>query len=328
LAATTFGYSPAMLEHLLDEALVWALRRGSDSLGWEDIARAKMTEELGLAQPVSYTEEERRRIATHESGHAAVAWLVSSDRKLEVLSIIKRRSALGLLAHSETEERWTRTQSELEDLIRVAMGGMVAEELFFGETSSGVSGDLVAATEAAAQMVGSFGMGGSLVSLDAMRNSSSSNVVAKVLADEFCRRRVEGILEGARADVRRLLRAYAYLVEALRDSLLEREELIGEEITDVLHHAAPHRVQTPAPAPEMPPVVDLREVDGVDLREVGAGGQVVRDDDDEEVVDLREPAAGGVPAGGVPAGDVAAGDVAAGGVAAGGVTGMPRRPVP
>ena len=72
----TFGYSPVMIEHLLDEALVWALRRGAERLNWDDIQQAKMTEEIGLAQPVEYTEAERRTIATHESGHATVAWLV------------------------------------------------------------------------------------------------------------------------------------------------------------------------------------------------------------------------------------------------------------
>src|SRR2546430_12536443 len=114
LAAMTFGYSPVMIEHRLDEALVWALRRGADGLNWADLQRAKMTEEIGLAQPVEYTESERRTIATHESGHATVAWLVGKSRQLEVLSIIKRKDALGLLAHSDLEERFLKSQSELE----------------------------------------------------------------------------------------------------------------------------------------------------------------------------------------------------------------------
>jgi len=76
LAALTAGYSPVMIEHLMDEALVWALRRGDRELSWEDLQHAKMTEEIGLAQPVEYTEAERRTIATHEAGHATVAWLV------------------------------------------------------------------------------------------------------------------------------------------------------------------------------------------------------------------------------------------------------------
>ena len=236
LAATTFGYSPVMLEHLFDEALVWALRRGAQRLNWEDIQQAKMTSELGLAQPVAYAERERITIATHEAGHATVAWLAAPTRTLEVLSIIKRSAALGLLAHSESEERFTRTKSEIEALIRIAMGGLVAEELFFGDTSSGVAGDLQAATEAAAQMVGSFGMAGSLISLEAVR-AGNANTVAKVLSDDTCRERVDAILNEARDDVRDMISERPYLVEALRDALLEREELIGEEISAVLEAA-------------------------------------------------------------------------------------------
>jgi ATP-dependent Zn protease len=254
LAASTYGYSPVMIEHLLDEALVWALRRGADRLSWADIQKAKMTTELGLAQPVTYAEKERLTIATHEAGHATVAWLVAPERNLEVLSIIKRSSALGLLAHSEPEERWTKTKAEIEALIRVAMGGLVAEELFFGDTSSGVSGDLQAATEAAAQMVGSFGMSGSLISLDAVRTPGSPNIVAKVLADETCRERVESILDDAREDVRVILSRYSYLVEALRDALLEKEELIGEDITSVLESAYMAR-----DSEHTGEIVDLRE---------------------------------------------------------------------
>ncbi len=236
LAATTFGYSPVMLEHLLDEALVWALRRGADSLSWEDLQRAKMTAELGLAQPVIYAERERVTIATHEAGHATTAWLVAPERHLEVLSIIKRSTALGLLAHSEPEERWTRTRGEIEALIRIAMGGMVAEEIFFGDTSSGVAGDLQAATEAAAQMVGSFGMAGSLISMDAL-HAGGANIVAKVVGDETGRQQMDTILSSARDEVRALLSQHSYLVEALRDALLERDELIGSEIDDVLRAA-------------------------------------------------------------------------------------------
>ncbi|HYD09026.1 MAG TPA: AAA family ATPase, partial [Acidimicrobiales bacterium] len=164
LAAMTAGYSPVMIEHLFDEALVWALRRGATAFDWHDVQQAKMTEEIGLKQPVEYTPEERLRIATHEAGHATVAWLVGKDRKLEVLSIIKRKDALGLLAHSDLEERWTSTRSEVISRIQIAMGGMAAEEQYFGEAGTGPSGDLQYATTAACMMVGSLGMAGSLIS--------------------------------------------------------------------------------------------------------------------------------------------------------------------
>ena len=234
LAAMTFGYSPVMIEHLFDEALVWALRRGAERLSWSDVQQAKMTEEIGLAQPVEYTEAERRTIATHESGHATVAWLVGKGRKLEVLSIIKRREALGLLAHADTEERFLKTRSEVEALIQIAFGGMVAEEIFFGETSSGVSGDLHAATSAACQMIGSLGMGKSLISVDAVSSAGGANVVAKVLADESSREEVDALLAAARSEVRSMLEEHRHVVEGLRDALLDRDELVAEEILEVI----------------------------------------------------------------------------------------------
>jgi cell division protease FtsH len=237
LAAMTLGYSPVMLEHLLDEALVWALRRGADALDWNDIQQARMTEELGLKQPVEYTEAERRAIATHEAGHATVAHLVGKSRKLEVLSIIKRGQALGLLAHSDLEERFTNTKSEIEARIAISFGGMVAEELFFGESGTGPAGDLQAATSAAAQMVGSFGMKDTLISYDLMAGPPGASVVSKVLASESGREAVEEILKQSKDEVTNLLSDHRYIVEALRDALLERDELLGEEILDVIRAA-------------------------------------------------------------------------------------------
>jgi len=238
LAAMTMGYSPVMIEHLFDEALVWALRRGADALDWSDIQQAKMTEELGLTEQVVYTEAERRTIATHEAGHATVAHLVGASRKLEVLSIIKRKDALGLLAHSELEERFTKTRSEIEAGIDIAFGGMVAEELWFGESGTGPSGDLSAATRAAAVMVGALGLGDSLISYDAADMGNGADVVAKVIASDAARAATEEILEDSKDRVTEMLERNRHFVEALRDALLDREELVSEEILDVLATAA------------------------------------------------------------------------------------------
>jgi ATP-dependent Zn protease len=243
LASMTLGYTPAMLEHVLDEALVWALRDARRELTWKDIQRARLTEEIGLAQPVEYTVRERRAIATHEAGHAVAAYLCAKERKLEVLSIIKRRTALGLLAHSDTEERFTRTQSELEGTLRIALAGMAAEEIFFGESGTGPASDLTAATQLAAQMVGSFGMGRSLVSWDAVHYPAGPNIVAKVLSNEDARAEVEELLRSHREAVGTLLIKNRDLVEALRDALLDRDELLGEEILHVLADAERHRIQ-------------------------------------------------------------------------------------
>jgi len=238
LAAMTAGYSPVMIEHLFDEGLVWALRDGRPAMSWADVQQAKFTEEIGLKQPVEYTEAEKRRIATHEGGHAVVAHLVSPERNLEVLSIIKRRGALGMLAHSDAEERFTKTEDELKGLMAIAMGGMVAEELAFGGASTGPAGDLSYATTLAAQMVGSFGMGGTLVSFEAVEAGPlAAGIVAKVLGNDDARKRVEILLLEAKETARRLLAEHRHLIEALVAALLERNELVGDEITDVLVRA-------------------------------------------------------------------------------------------
>jgi ATP-dependent Zn protease len=239
LAGMTQGYSPVMIEGLLDEALVNAVRREAPGMSWEDVEHARLVTEVGLGQPVGYTEHEKRLIATHEAGHAVIAWLVAPQRRLEILTIIKRASALGLLAHGDREDVYTRSRQELESLIRIAFGGQVAEELFFGDVSTGPGGDLAYATGVAVQMVGQAGMAGTLVSFAAIQGSAltGANLAGRVLGDTEGRRMVEEILDRQREEARALLSANRHLVAALRDALLERHELIGREITDVLERA-------------------------------------------------------------------------------------------
>ncbi len=256
LAAVTQGYSPVMIEHLLDEALVSAVRRGSREMTWKDVEQARLVESVGTGAPVEYTAHERRLIATHEAGHATLAWLVAPQRRLEVLTIVKRRGALGLLAHGDREEVFTRSRTELQALVQIAMGGQCAEQLFFGDVSTGPGGDLLYATNCAAEMVGAHGMAGSLISFLAVQNSglADTNIVGRVLADDRGRDRVEALLQEQKATALALLDAHRHLVEALRDALLDREELIGSEITDVLEAAA-----------AADRVVDLREPAAVRL---------------------------------------------------------------
>jgi cell division protease FtsH len=198
----------------------------------QDIHEAKLTEELGFKQPVVYTEADRVSVATHEAGHATVAYFLGKGRRLEVLSIIKRRQALGLLAHGDEEERFTRTRTELEAGIAIALGGLAAEEAFFGESGTGPAADLQHATTLAAQMVGSFGMAGSLVSYDAIAEGpvGSKNLVGRVLGDEQGRTRVEEILTAGRQRVATVLKENRDVVVALRDALIARDELVGDEI--------------------------------------------------------------------------------------------------
>jgi len=238
LAATTMGYSPASLERLFDEALLFAMRDDRTRLGHADTRRARMDVEIGLAEPTEYTAEERISIATHESGHATVAYLVGTGRKLELLTIVKRKDSLGLLAHSELEERYTKRRSEALALIQISLGGMVAEEMFFGESGTGPGGDLVSATRVAVELVGSLGLGGSLVSLRAADNGVfGGDLIATVLGDSRARDAVEKLLHDQKDIVTRLLTENRHIIEALRDALLEREELVDREITEVIETA-------------------------------------------------------------------------------------------
>jgi cell division protease FtsH len=249
LAAITQEYSPAMLERMLDDALIHALREGRRSMRWTDVEEARLVLEVGLGQPVAYTDYETRLIATHESGHATMAWLVAPQRRLEVLTIIKRRQALGLLAHGDREDVFTRSRTEMLALIQIAMGGQVAEELFFGDISTGPGGDLVYATNVAAQMVGAVGMTDTLISYSGVQGAGGDqNLVGRVLGDPDSRARVEDLLQQQRTKALGLLDANRHLVEALRDALIERHELVGHEITDILE-AAKDRGRT----------IDLRE---------------------------------------------------------------------
>jgi ATP-dependent Zn protease len=240
LAGVTQGYSPVMIEHLFDEALVNAVRRNEKAMTWSDVEKARLVEEVGMGQPVAYTDHEKRLIATHEAGHATIAWLVAPERRLEVLTIVKRRQALGMLAHGDREDVYTRSRKEMTALIQIAMGGQCAEELFFGDVSTGPGGDLLYATNVAAEMIGSCGMDETLLSYMAIQNSSFSdtNIVGRVLADQHGRSRVEEMLQKQKMMVRSLMDDNRHLVAALRDALLERHELVGPEITDVLEAAA------------------------------------------------------------------------------------------
>ncbi|PZS31879.1 MAG: ATPase [Pseudonocardiales bacterium] len=240
LAGLTQGYSPAMIEGLFDEALVNAVARGDRAMNWLDVEQARLTEEIGLGQPVGYTPHEKRLIATHEAGHATLAWLVAPERRLEVLSIIKRKDALGMLAHGDKADVFTRSRSEMLALIQIAMAGQCAESVFFGDISTGPAGDLLYATNVAAQMVGAAGMTGSLVSYAAIQSSAfnDNNLVGRVLADSRGRDAVEALLQEQKAVAKRLIEEHRHLVEALRDALLDRHELVGPEITDILEAAA------------------------------------------------------------------------------------------
>ena len=221
-------------------------------MNFDDVIEAKFNEEIGLKQPVVYTDSDREAVATHEAGHATVAYFVGQNRRLEVLSIIKRRGSLGLLAHGDEEERFTRTRSEIEAGIAIALGGLVAEELCLGDTGTGPGGR-PRARDQPGRADGRLVRHGRLADLATTRSPTGpiggANLVGKVLADEEGRQRVEDILEAQRERVREVLEENRDVHAALRDALIERDELVRDEILEVIEKALARPTLTAGPAP-------------------------------------------------------------------------------
>src|SRR5207248_3088849 len=126
---------------------------------WEDLREAMANVEAGLAEPIVYTEKETLAVARHEMGHAVANRFFLPDMKSVRLSIRKRGGALGHHQAVEAEESFLKFRSRLAGEIRWGLGSIAVERVFYGENTSGVSGDLASATREAAFMVGLYGMG-------------------------------------------------------------------------------------------------------------------------------------------------------------------------
>ncbi len=258
-AQVTIGYSPARIKNIINEALIVALQDGREALTWEDIWQAKLIDEIGLKQPVKYTDKEKVMTAVHEAGHAVTAHeLRSEEARIQVITIIKRQEALGLVSSMEREERYSSTKEDLLDIIRVKMAGMVAEEIWFGTSTSGVGGDLHQATMLALQYVGQFGMGKHLVSYSVIpANALGEQTIAFMLSQEEIREEVDALLKQCKAEVMEILKKRRFAVERIRDELLEREELVGDQLdalmSEIFDDGVAARTATSVDLPPVPP---------------------------------------------------------------------------
>lgn len=235
VADLTAGYSPVRIERLMDEALIIAVRDGRRALTYGDVIQAQLITEVGLAHEVGYHPDERRRVATHEAGHALIATLLG--REVRVASILRRGASLGLVAHDDAEERHLKTSSELKDLIVIAMAGRAAEIQEFGEASSGIASDLAAATTMAAQLVGLLGAADSLLSLEAAIMPGAGNLVAKVLSHDPSREQADAMMKAAADRAACMLIEHRLTLITLAQALCDRDELSSEEVHNLVDGA-------------------------------------------------------------------------------------------
>ncbi len=255
-AQVTIGYSPARIKNLVNEALILALQDGRDAFTWDDIWQAKLIDEIGLKQPVKYTDREKVMTAVHEAGHAVAAHELRADEtRIQVITIIKRQEALGLVHSMELEERFSQTKEDVLGDVKVKLAGMAAEEIWFGTSTSGTGGDLHQATLLALQYVGQWGMGKHLVSYNVIPAGQLGDQISFMLAQEEIRDEVDSILRQCKVDVLEILRKNRFAVERIRDELLEREELVGDRLEALMDEifsggvAARTAIERPAEPP-------------------------------------------------------------------------------
>jgi cell division protease FtsH len=252
LARATYGFSPAQIKNLVNEALIFALIDGRDKLNFTDLWTAKVTEEIGLKEASKTSARDRQMTAFHESGHAVLGYILELDDQIQVASIIKRRDALGVVYRTPLEERHTELREDMRRDIVVSLGGMAAEEIWFGDISGGPSHDLRAATMQAAYMAGFYGMGESLVSYAVHDGGVMGGPIPAILGNPQAREWISKLLNDCRADAVELLRRNEPAVRALAERLLEKDEVHGEEIEELMQAKGVARA-----TPSFRPVLEL-----------------------------------------------------------------------
>ncbi|MFI6923027.1 AAA family ATPase [Nonomuraea spiralis] len=170
LATITPYATGATIKDLVNESLITAIRDGREIITWSDVLRAKRLKQLGPPEDVEYIERERHAVAVHEACHAVVAYVTRFHLEIDIATIEKGADYLGMVASIKPEDQFTRWKSEYEADIMVSLASLAGERMFFGEdNSSGVSGDLHAATFLTALMESYWGMGSGVTSLPALQ---------------------------------------------------------------------------------------------------------------------------------------------------------------
>ena len=163
LATITPYATGASIKDLVNEALINSIRAGRDTIEWVDIVKAKLLKSLGPPEDVEYIQRERHAVAIHEACHAVAAYRVRRHLAIDIATIEKGSTYLGMVSSIPLEEQFTRWRSEYEADLIVSLASLAGERIFFdGDSSSGVSADLHGATSVSMFMEGYWGMGSTI----------------------------------------------------------------------------------------------------------------------------------------------------------------------
>ena len=262
IAARTAGFAGADLANLVNEAALLAARRDKTSVDRKDFDEAIDRIIAGLEKKRAMSDKERRIVAFHESGHAIVASLLPNLDPVHKISIIGRGfGALGYTMQLPLEDRYLMSRTDLKSELAVLLGGRSAEEIAFGEISTGARNDLQRATDIARAMVTEYGMSEALgaVNYDGQRGTKfidtpflnergphSEDTAQKI---DF---EVSRIITDAHNEARRLLRERRDILDELSARLLDKEVVEGDELRALLGPVPPKQADTIPPVVEHP----------------------------------------------------------------------------
>ncbi len=243
IARGTPGMSGADLENLVNEGALLAARQDKDSVSMSDFEMAKDKVRMGSERrSMLIPEREKRTTAWHEAGHTLVGMLIANHDPIHKVSIIPRGPALGVTFVLPKEDVLGRSRDQLESMIAMALGGRIAEEIKFGEKTSGAASDLQRVTQIARAMVSSLGMSdklGPLVYGDReddvfgmgapFRQKEYSEQTAREIDDE-----VRRIVQVQYDRARKLIEDNIEKLDAIAEALLERETVDAEELAAIM----------------------------------------------------------------------------------------------
>jgi cell division protease FtsH len=230
IAATTPGMVGADLANLVNEAALLAARRSHDNVEESDFTDALERIVLGAERQVMLSDEDKRRTAYHEGGHAIVGMLTEGADPVRKVSIIPRGLALGVTFAAPESDRFNYLEPEVRAKIKVALGGRAAEEVVYGDMSTGAEADIQQLTELARQMVGRWGMSPQIGPIAVLpRDGTGPFLPGGTEPSPDTQRLVDGevrrIVDEAHQEVLKLLRQNRDKLDSLANALLDHETL-------------------------------------------------------------------------------------------------------
>ena len=244
LARRTPGFSGADLENLLNEAALLAVRRNKNEITMSEVDEATDRVLMGPAKTShKYSENDRKLVAYHEAGHAVIGLKLAHANVVQKVTIIPRGTAGGYNMMVPSEEKMCSTKSDLLEQITGLLGGRTAEEVVFGEITTGAHNDFEKATKIARSMVTEYGMsdlgplqfeqqaGSVFLGRDYNKSQHFSNEVANEIDMEMRK-----IINGCHKKATEIIKKNESLLKLIAETLLEYETLTKEQIDYLVEH--------------------------------------------------------------------------------------------